>query len=156
MNIYQRFIRWWGTKRSFTWVGRHLVTPIDSARRGHGRSITDFGTDFPLCYLTTTGRKSGRTHVVPLLYGGEPASPVVTGTNFGGAAHPAWALNLLHEPRAMLQIGAEEVPVMARLLEGEELRWAWSELTAIWPGFEGYVERSGRAPLTFALEPVRF
>jgi deazaflavin-dependent oxidoreductase (nitroreductase family) len=125
---------------------------LDRRSRGRDRAPTTAGTDFPLCYLTTTGRKSGKDHVVPLLFAGSADAPIITGTNFGGDHHPGWALNLRANPAAILRIGKSDRPVRGRILSEEERLAVWPELIAIWPGYDGYVERSGRTPLTFALE----
>jgi len=119
---------------------------------GRGHAPTTAGTNFPLCYLTTTGRKSGKDRVVPLLYAGSADAPIITGTNFGGDHHPGWALNLRANPAANLRIGKSDRPVRGRILSDEERLAVWPELVAIWPGYDGYVERSGRTPLTFVLE----
>ena len=154
MRAYQNFFRWWGKRASFAWVGRHLVTPLDRLARGRKHTMTTTGTDFPLCYLTTTGRKSGKPRVVPLLYAGSDNAPIVIGTNFGGDHHPDWVHNLRSDPEALLQLNGAERPVRARLLTDEERLAVWPALVAIWPGYDGYVERSGRIPQTFALEIV--
>ena len=99
-----------------------------------------------------TGRRSGADRVVPLLFAGTEEAPIVTGTNFGGDLHPAWALNLQANPRGRLQIGDRERPVSARLLTEEERQEVWPDLVRIWPGYDGYIERSGRLPHTFILE----
>ena len=152
MRIYQNLIRSWGKRRSFAWIGRHVVEPLDRFGRGRKRTLTTTGTDFPLCYLTTTGRRSGEDRVVPLLFAGTEEAPIVTGTNFGGGHHPAWALNLQANPRGRLQIGDRERPVRARLLTEEERHEVWPDLVRIWPGYDGYIKRSGRLPHTFILE----
>lgn len=90
---------------------------------------------------------------MPLLYVEDGDNMIVTGTNFGGNNHPEWALNLLEDPTATLRILDVERPIRARLLTDDERMQMWPKLTAIWPGYDGYVERSGRTPLTFALEP---
>ena len=154
MQPYQSFVKWWGQRPSFAWFGRHILTPLDRLTRGRKHTMTTTGTDFPLCYLTTTGRKSGRSRVVPLLYTGGEDAPIITGTNFGGNHHPAWAHNLCADPQAVLQLNGAERPVRARLLSEEERLTVWPDLVAIWPGYDGYVERSGRIPMTFALETV--
>ena len=154
MRVYQNFVRSWGKRASFAWFGRHIVTPLDRLTRGRKHTMTTTGTDFPLCYLTTTGRKSGKPRVVPLLYAGSENTPIVTGTNFGGDHHPAWVHNLRSDPHALLQLNGVERAVHARLLADEERLAVWPALVGIWPGYDGYVERSGRIPQTFALETV--
>lgn len=153
MNAYQRFVRWWGRYPSFAWVGRTIITRLDTLAYGKRTSITTMGTDFPLCYLITTGRKTGEARTTPLLFVDHDTGVVVTGTNFGAGNHPAWALNLVAEPRAELLIDGTERPVRARLLTEFERLAVWPKLTGVWPGFDDYVARSGRTPMTFVLEP---
>jgi deazaflavin-dependent oxidoreductase (nitroreductase family) len=86
------------------------------------------------------------------LYVDHQGAAIVTGTNLGGDRHPGWALNLLDQPEATLRIDGVSRPVRARRLTEDERLAMWPELVAIWPGYDGYIERSGRLPLTFALE----
>ena len=69
MQPYQSFVKSWGKRPSFAWFGRHILTPLDRLTRGRKHTLTTTGTDFPLCYLTTTGRKTGEPRPAPLLYG---------------------------------------------------------------------------------------
>ena len=152
MNLYQKALRWAGTKRWFAVFGRHVLTPIDKLLRGRSASLTTFGTDFPMGYLTTVGRRSGQPRTVPLLYVVPPgAVAAVVGTNFGGSDHPQWVGNLEAEPRATWRVD-EDVEVTARLAAPVEHRALWAEFVAVWPGYEGYVERSRRQPQMFILE----
>jgi hypothetical protein len=46
------------------------------------------------------------------------------------------------------------VPVTARLLTGSEKKAVWPKLTAAWPNYDAYVEKSGGRDLrVFRLEP---
>ncbi len=153
MRAYHNFFRWWGKYSSFAWFGRKVLTPLDLRFSNMKSSVTNTGTDFPLCYLMTTGRRTGEPRLTPLLFVDHNNGVVVTGTNFGGSNHPAWALNLADEPRASLRIDGTERPVRARLLTEVERLAVWPKLTAVWPGYDGYVARSGRTPMTFVLEP---
>ena len=145
-------MRWAGTKPWFAVIGRRVLTPIDTRLRGRSTSLSTFATDFPMGYLTTVGWKSGQNRTVPLLYVVPPdAVAAVVGTNFGGPDHPAWVANLRAQPRAIWQVD-EEVEVTARLAAPVEHRALWPQFVAIWPGYEGYVERSQRQPRMFILE----
>ena len=44
----------------------------------------------PVLLLTTTGRKSGKPRIRPLLYLTDGAAYVVIASNNGSPAHPAW------------------------------------------------------------------
>ena len=63
------------------------------------RSLTSLGTGFPLCYLTTTGRRTGEARTVPLLHVADSERVVLIASNWGRRRHPAWALNLDAQPR---------------------------------------------------------
>ena len=120
-----------------------------------GRVFLLTGTGLPTLLLTTTGRKSGRPRTVPLLYARHGDALLVVGSNWGQRQDPAWALNLLANPRATVAVRGKSRPVRARVIEGEERERVWNSiLTKNWPGYENYAERSGRHINVFALEPV--
>ena len=155
MNRYTKLVRWAGTKPWFAPIGRYVVTPIDKRLRGSGVTLTGTGTTLPVGYLTTMGRRSGEARTVPLLFvRNEDGRPAVVGTNFGGDDHPAWTLNLEADPDCWWRPGpkAPDELIRARLVDGAERERLWSELLGIWPGYEGYVERSGRRPKLFVLD----
>ena len=152
MNLYQKVMRWAGTKRWFGPIGRYVLTPLDKRLRGRSVSLSTFATDFAMGYLTTIGRRSGQERTVPLLYVvPDGALAAVVGTNFGGPNHPAWVANLEAQPRATWQVD-EEIEVTARLAAPVEHRGLWPQFVAMWPGYEGYVMRSERDPRMFILE----
>jgi deazaflavin-dependent oxidoreductase (nitroreductase family) len=101
--------------------------------------------------LTTTGRKSGRQRTVPLLYVKIPEGYLVAGSNWGGAAHPAWSGNLLADPAATVTVGGRTRPVTARLAEGGERERLWPLLTRTWPAYHTYAGRAGRSIRVFTL-----
>ena len=110
---------------------------------------------FPTLMLTTTGRRSGLPRRQPLLYLRDGGAYVVVGSNFGRTSHPAWSANLLAEPNATIEVGGRRLQVVARLLSAEDKQRLWPQLLRMWPGFDDYVERSGRDVRVFALEPRR-
>jgi F420H(2)-dependent quinone reductase len=67
----------------------------------------------PLLLLTTTGRRSGRSWTVPLMYEAVDDRWVIIASNGGSPRHPAWWLNLRGQPNASIQIGRETFPVTA-------------------------------------------
>lgn len=156
MNPYQRLMYRLGGTRAFVWFGRKVLTPIDTRRAGKKWTLATLGTDYPLCYVTTTGRKTGAVRTTPLGWvdAGNGAVAVV-GTNWGTTHHPAWTYNLLADDRAELIIGTEKRPVRARLVgdEGEEER-LWNGFIAAFPGYRTYRERTNRDIRLFVLEPV--
>jgi deazaflavin-dependent oxidoreductase (nitroreductase family) len=111
------------------------------------------GVDFPLCFLTTTGRKSGVQRTVPLFFVRTPGgSPAIVATNFGQKGHPAWALNLDADPNASLEIEGQSSPVVARRGSDKEKAQLWALFDGFWPGYEGYREIAPRDIKVFILE----
>lgn len=111
---------------------------------------------FPVLVVTTTGRRSGLPRRSPLLALPDPdaAGHLVIGSNFGLPQTPAWALNLLADPHATVEVDGAEVPVTAELLDGPARDRAWQHLTAAWPPYRAYAARAGRDFPLFRLVPA--
>lgn len=142
-----------GHWRWFIRFARHVVVPADRfvARLTRGR-VVGFGV-VPSLLLTTTGRRTGQPRTQPLLYVPDGDAYVVTGSNFGRPRHPAWALNVLADPRATATVDGEPVAVRARLATGAERDRLWRLLVDRWPAYETYLRRAGgRDIMVFRLE----
>lgn len=59
----------------------------------------------PSLLLATTGRRSGRRRVNPLVYARDGAAYVLVASNSGSDQPPAWWLNLKVDPRVEVQVG---------------------------------------------------
>ena len=70
--------------------------------------------------LTTTGRKSGKSHTVPVSFFTSGGVPFVIASNAGLESHPAWYLNLSAQPQVQIQIGREHWAAIARTAGSEE------------------------------------
>lgn len=152
MNPYRALIKWLGRFRWFATFGRRVLTPLDRLSSRLPFAPTTFATGFPMGYLTTRGRKSGKWRTVPLLYVETPdGHAAVVGTNFGGKSHPDWVFNLDSNSKAKWKV-KEEFPVRARSVSDLEYMALWPQFVDMWPGYEDYVRRSGRQPRMFVLE----
>lgn len=97
----------------------------------------------PVLLLTTTGRKSGQSRTVPVMYApGEEA--VLVASNGGSPSHPAWYLNLLADPRASIEVEGEKREVLARTVTGEEREPLWRRAVEIYPAYADYQRRTER------------
>ncbi|GAA1605205.1 nitroreductase family deazaflavin-dependent oxidoreductase [Kribbella sancticallisti] len=155
MGWYTNVIRSLGHRPWFAAVGRAVV-PLDRwLQRTTGGRVTILGRSaLPTLLLTTKGRKSGLPRTVPLLYAPDGDAFVVTASNWGQKEHPAWSANLLACCEAtVLLSGGREVPVRSALAEGPERDRVWPLVTRVWPAYDTYVERSGRAIRVFVLTP---
>jgi deazaflavin-dependent oxidoreductase (nitroreductase family) len=120
---------------------------------GHRLPIVDWCS----LLLTHTGRKTGRTYTIPLLYVPDGERFVVVGTNAGDARPPAWWRNLEAQPEARVRVGARELDVCARLAAGEERARLWAALVANFRDYARYERktRGTRELPVVVLEPRR-
>lgn len=139
----------------FARIGPPIVTPIDKAvhRLTGGRRMFSKGL-LDTLILTTTGAKSGRPRTVPLACFPDGDVIYLVGSNFGRAQHPAWTANLLATPSARVSLDGQEFDVRAQLLDAGEKAKVWPMLTAAWPNYNVYADRSGRDLRVFRLERV--
>lgn len=107
----------------------------------------------PILLITTTGRRSGKQRTCPLVYLADGERQVVIGSNAGNERPSAWALNLLEDPDAEVQIRTKRHPVRARVAEGAEREDLWRRMNDQFGGFDTYRDRAGREIPLFVLEP---
>ena len=89
----------------------------------------------------------------PLLYARDGADFIVVGSNWGTPGHPAWSVNLLSDPAAVVDVDGGRIPVHASLCTGADRDRSWALLTAVWPAYETYDRRAGRELRVFRLTP---
>lgn len=116
--------------------------------RGHvGKRLVD--NDMLL--LTTTGRRSGRLHTVPLLFLRDGTWLVVIASWGGRPSNPDWYENLLAQPEATVQLpGGKPYRVRARTATAEERAAWWPRVVAAYEGYAVYQSRTDREiPVVF-------
>jgi deazaflavin-dependent oxidoreductase (nitroreductase family) len=104
--------------------------------------------------LTTTGRRSGRERVTPLLYVPDEKGFVVVATNAGDERDPAWWLNLRARPDATVQAGREVHAVRAREAAPDEEAVLWPRLLASYGPYARYRAHTKRHIPVVILERV--
>ena len=108
----------------------------------------------PMLILATKGRRSGRIHRVPLGYMKEQDSYVVIASYRGSPRHPAWYLNLLNEPQALVQVSRRRIAVVARTADAEARERLWACLVKSTPVYQRFQDSTSRQiPLVY-LAPV--
>jgi deazaflavin-dependent oxidoreductase (nitroreductase family) len=98
----------------------------------------------PILLLTTTGRKSGKEHTMPLIFGEADGSQVLVASRGGAPEHPAWYLNLEANPEVGVQVKADTFRARARTTEGEERERLWKMMNEIWPHYDEYQTKTTR------------
>ena len=94
----------------------------------------------PVVLLTTTGRKTGRLHTVPLGAVEDGDNYAVVASNGGRDRHPAWFLNIVSDPGASIEVGDRTIDVSAILTQGSESK----RLGLQFPWVQRYKERTER------------
>lgn len=138
------------------WIAAHVQLYREDPEKGHMWDSTSVGGPglLPTLLLTTIGRKSGRTSVLPLIYKKVDAGYVIIASKGGAPAHPAWYLNLLARPECEIQVAHDHYRVKARTAEGDERESLWRQLAEIYPPYDDYQAGTDRKIPVVVLEPA--
>jgi deazaflavin-dependent oxidoreductase (nitroreductase family) len=135
------------TKRYFTPTGRLLRFITASHRTMYRLSGGRLGTKargLPTLLLTTTGRKSGQKHTVPLPFLPDGERMVVVASFAGGPSNPAWYLNLTADPDVLVQYRGDARPARAETATGEALDALWTRIAVEAAWYVDYQQRTDR------------
>lgn len=110
--------------------------------------------DNDMLLLTTTGRRSGKPHTVPLLYLRDGDRLVVIASWGGRDRHPHWYLNLVEHPEVVVQepFGRPR-PMRARTATADERAVWWPKVLEAYEGYAVYESRTDREIPVVFLEP---
>jgi hypothetical protein len=92
------------------WIRDHIHRYLESdGADGHMWDSSSVGGPglVPTLLLTTTGRKSGKPQILPLIYGKAGKGYVIVASKGGAPSHPAWYINLTAHPEVAVQVGAK-------------------------------------------------
>jgi deazaflavin-dependent oxidoreductase (nitroreductase family) len=98
----------------------------------------------PILILTTRGRKSGEERSTPLIFGRHGDDYLVVGSRGGAPAAPSWYLNLVANPEVHVQVKGDRFAAHARTATSEEKPEVWKTMTAVWPDYDQYQQRTDR------------
>ena len=107
------------------------------------------------CYLTTTGRRTGRPHRIEIWYAGDGGSIYLLA---GGRWSADWVQNLAARPSVLVEIDGEVRPGRGRILEdrGEAVRARSLLFDKYAPRYRGDLTgwRERALPVAIDLEPA--
>ena len=132
--------------------GLHVLEYRTTGGWRGGMRIGD-GYTIPVLLLTTTGRKTGRNHTVPLGYMEDGPNYLIVGSYGGAVRDPAWILNLDNNPAATIQIKRRRIPVLAERPSPDERTRLWTNLVESNPVFGVYQGRTSREIPLMVLRP---
>ena len=125
---------------------------ISEFRANHGKVGGPF-EGAPLLLLHSTGARSGREHVTPMMYQAVGDAFAVFASKAGADTNPDWYHNLRAHRQARIEVGDEVLEVTARVLDAHEREPIWEEQKVRYPGFADYETKTDRVIPVVVLEP---
>lgn len=138
------------------WIQDHARRYLDSGGAdGHMWDSSAQGGPglVPTLLLVTTGRHSGKTVTVPLIYGESDGAYIIVASRGGTRDNPGWYLNLVAHPEVWVQVASKRFRATARVASGEERTTLWNRMVGVYPPYEKYQRRTQREIPVVVLEP---
>ena len=139
------------------WIKEHVELYLQDGEAGHYWDASLGGGEGMLTtlLLTTTGRKSGKSLVLPLIY--RPTGDggyCIIASKGGAPAHPAWFLNLEANPAVHVQVSTDKFDAVARVAEGEERERLWQMMVDYYAPYTDYQAATERQIPVVVLDPA--
>ena len=127
------------------WIAQHREQYLADGNAGHMWDSSPAGGPGPLptLLLTTTGRKSGKESIMPLLYGEVDGAYAIIASKGGDPKHPGWFHNLMAQGDVKVQVATDVFEATTRVAEGEERSKIWDQMVAMYPPFGDYQVKAG-------------
>ena len=122
--------------------------------RANGGKVGGQFAGAPMVLLTTTGAKSGKTYVNPLVYSRDGDKYVIIASFAGGPKNPSWFHNLVAHPTPTVEIGGERFQAKATFPGGSERERLFSQQASQMPIFNEYRKKTTRQIPVVILERV--
>ncbi len=112
--------------------------------------LTTYADD-DYCYLTTTGRVTGRRHTIEIWFALDGATIYMLS---GGGTGADWVKNAGRQPRVSVRLGDQDFPGHARVVEqpDEDARARELVVGKYQPRYEGDLDEWGRTSLVVAVD----
>lgn len=115
--------------------------------------VASFATQ-PLLLLTHRGAKTGTRRTNPLAYFRDGDDYVIVASKGGAETNPDWYHNLLAEPSATIEVGTDEVEVIAHPADDRERARLWAMITEANRAFADYEQKTTRTIPVVILSPA--
>jgi deazaflavin-dependent oxidoreductase (nitroreductase family) len=106
----------------------------------------------PMVLLHTTGARSGKERVNPLVYTTDGDRYVIIASKGGAPTNPDWFHNIMANPSVTLEIGEETFAATASIAEGAERDRLFAAQAELMPGFKDYEQATDRVIPVVVLE----
>src|SRR5262245_16270047 len=98
----------------------------------------------PLVLITTTGARSGKERVIPLVHTRDGDDVVIIASKGGAPSHPAWFHNGVAHPEVTVELPGETFRARARVAEGVERDRLFRAQADVMPNFDEYAQNTDR------------
>ena len=129
-------------------------TQIIEEFRANGGKVGGQFQGAPLLLLHSTGAKSGKERVNPMMYLPDGDNLVVFASKAGAPTNPDWYHNLVAHPQASVEVGDRTLNVVAHVAEAETRHRLWSRQKELYSGFADYEAKTSRQIPVVVLEPL--
>ncbi|NNL84524.1 MAG: nitroreductase family deazaflavin-dependent oxidoreductase [Myxococcales bacterium] len=107
-----------------------------------------------ICFLETTGAKTGKVRKAPLMYVPYEQGVLMVASVGGTEKHPFWYWNILKNPEVIVTHRNRRMRLKARLATPEEKPRVWPICVQAYPPFAEYQTRTKREIPVFVAEPM--
>lgn len=107
----------------------------------------------PMILVNHRGAKTGTAYTTPLVYTRDGDNYVIIASKGGAPEDPQWLHNLVAHPDITIEVGAETIPVRARVTEGDERARLYRAQADLMPNFDDYAKATTREIPVVVLEP---
>jgi deazaflavin-dependent oxidoreductase (nitroreductase family) len=116
---------------------------IEEFRTNDGKVGGHFANN-TLVLLHTTGAKSGKERINPLVTFEDGDRLVVVASKGGAPSHPDWYYNVVANPVVSVEYGTEEFQARATVTEEPERTELYEKMEKTFASFSSYKEKAGR------------
>ena len=127
---------------------------VEHFRANQGRVLEGPFTGRPLLLLTTTGARSGKARINPLVYTRDGERYVVIASKGGAPTSPDWYHNLVAHPEVTLEVGVERFTARALIADGAERDRLFDAQAKLMPSFSEYQRNTTRRIPVVVLERI--
>ena len=143
---HEKYVRW----------GAKLFTKINVAvyKMSGGRLMNKGPAGKPICLVTMTGRKTGKTREIPLMHVPHGEQKILVASLAGMSKNPVWYYNLKATPDITIQADGVRRAYRAREVGPEEKATLWPVLVEAYPPYDEYQARTDRDIPVFVCDPL--
>jgi deazaflavin-dependent oxidoreductase (nitroreductase family) len=115
----------------------------------------DWRNGTKILILFTKGRKSGQERANALIFEPDGDDYLIVASKGGTPTPPGWFLNLEADPDSVeVQVKGDRFKARPRIAGAEEKPRMWEKMTAAWPDYDAYQEKTDREIPVVVLERV--